>query len=86
MSPGFTWNLVNDLQEMWSLPSMVNAFRAGAIVAVLAGVVGWFMVLRRADLRRAHHRGGRLPGRRGRVLLGVSATSATSGSASARRW
>ena len=26
---------------------MVNAFRAGTIVAVVAGVVGWFMVLRR---------------------------------------
>ena len=26
---------------------MVNAFRAGTIVAVLAGAIGWFMVLRR---------------------------------------
>ncbi|RAG84127.1 metal ABC transporter permease [Streptacidiphilus pinicola] len=31
---------------MWSYPFMVNAFRAGAIVAVVAGAVGWFMVLR----------------------------------------
>ena len=43
----FSWNLVADLQEMWSLPFMLNAFRAGTIVAVLAAVVGWFMVLRR---------------------------------------
>ncbi|MHA6758937.1 metal ABC transporter permease [Streptacidiphilus sp. PAMC 29251] len=32
---------------MWSYPFMVNAFRAGAVVAVVAGAVGWFMVLRR---------------------------------------
>ena len=43
----FTWNLIADIQEMWSLPFMLNAFRAGTIVAVLAAVVGWFMVLRR---------------------------------------
>jgi zinc/manganese transport system permease protein len=46
MTGVFTWNLVADLQEMWSLPFMVNAFRAGTIVAVLAALVGWFMVLR----------------------------------------
>jgi zinc/manganese transport system permease protein len=43
----FTWNLLGDIQDMWSLPFMLNAFRAGTIVAVLAAVVGWFMVLRR---------------------------------------
>jgi zinc/manganese transport system permease protein len=45
--PGFSWNLLADIQDMWSLPFMVNAFRAGTIVAVLAAAVGWFMVLRR---------------------------------------
>jgi zinc/manganese transport system permease protein len=44
---GFSWNLVADIQDMWSLPFMLNAFRAGTVVAVLAAVVGWFMVLRR---------------------------------------
>jgi zinc/manganese transport system permease protein len=43
----FSWNLIGDIQDMWSLPFMLNAFRAGTIVAVLAAVVGWFMVLRR---------------------------------------
>ena len=42
-----SWNLVTDVQQMWQLDSMVNAYRAGTIVAVLAAVVGWFMVLRR---------------------------------------
>jgi zinc/manganese transport system permease protein len=47
MTGTFSWNLLADLQEMWSLAFMVNAFRAGTIVAVLAALVGWFMVLRR---------------------------------------
>jgi zinc/manganese transport system permease protein len=46
-SASFSWNLVADFQQMWSYPFMVNAFRAGAIVAVVCGVVGWFVVLRR---------------------------------------
>ncbi|MDH6708347.1 zinc/manganese transport system permease protein [Kitasatospora sp. MAA19] len=46
-SPVFSWNLLNDFQDMWSYLSMVNAFRAGLVVAVVCAVVGWFMVLRR---------------------------------------
>ncbi|MCW2637770.1 MAG: transporter [Dactylosporangium sp.] len=45
--PTFSWNLLADIQDMWALPFMVNAFRAGTIVAVLAAIIGWFMVLRR---------------------------------------
>ncbi len=47
MSGVFTWNLFADIRDMWSAAFMVNAFRAGTIVAVLAAGVGWFMVLRR---------------------------------------
>jgi zinc/manganese transport system permease protein len=47
MNGTFSWNLLADVQDMWSLPFMVNAFRAGTIVAILAAPVGWFMVLRR---------------------------------------
>jgi zinc/manganese transport system permease protein len=43
----FSWDLLADIQDMWSYPSQVAAFRAGTIVAVLAALVGWFMVLRR---------------------------------------
>lgn len=46
-SPVFSWNLLADFHEMWSYPFMVNAFRAGTIVAVVSAAVGWFMVLRR---------------------------------------
>ena len=43
----FTWNLVHDVTQMFDFHFMVNAFRAGTAVAVVAAAVGWFMVLRR---------------------------------------
>lgn len=42
-----SWDLLADIQDMWAYDYMVNAFRAGSVVAVLAALVGWFMVLRR---------------------------------------
>ncbi len=44
---GVSWNVVSDVQQLFSYPFMVNALEAGTIVAVMAGVTGWFMVLRR---------------------------------------
>jgi zinc/manganese transport system permease protein len=44
---GLSWNPVSDLRQLFSYPFMVNALEAGTIVAVMAGVTGWFMVLRR---------------------------------------
>lgn len=44
---GLSWNLLSDLQQLFSYPFMVNALEAGTVVAVMAGVTGWFMVLRR---------------------------------------
>jgi zinc/manganese transport system permease protein len=44
---GLSWNPVTDVQALFSYPFMVNALEAGTIVAVMAGVTGWFMVLRR---------------------------------------
>jgi zinc/manganese transport system permease protein len=47
MNSQLTWNLMTDVRQMWTYPFMVTALRAGTIVAVLAGVVGWVMVLRK---------------------------------------
>ncbi len=47
MTGVFSWNLLADIRDMWSYPSQVTAFRAATIVAVLAALVGWFMVTRR---------------------------------------
>jgi zinc/manganese transport system permease protein len=44
---GLSWNPISDVHELLSFPFMVNALEAGTIVAVMAGVTGWFMVLRR---------------------------------------
>jgi zinc/manganese transport system permease protein len=43
---GLSWNPLTDLSRLVSFPFMVNALEAGTIVAVMAGVTGWFMVLR----------------------------------------
>jgi len=44
---GLSWNPISDVQQLFSFPFMVNALEAGTIVAVMAGVTGWFMALRR---------------------------------------
>jgi zinc/manganese transport system permease protein len=72
--PRFTWDLVQDVRQVFEFPFMVNAFRAGTIVAVLAGLVGWFMVLRRQSFAGHTLAVVGFPGAAGAVLLGVSAT------------
>jgi zinc/manganese transport system permease protein len=44
---GLSWNPLRDVHELFTYPFMQHALAAGTIVAVMAGVVGWFMVLRR---------------------------------------
>jgi zinc/manganese transport system permease protein len=44
---GLSWNPVHDVHELFTYPFMVHALEAGTIVAVMSGVIGWFMVLRR---------------------------------------
>ena len=44
---GLGWNPVDDLQQLLAYPFMVHALLAGTVVAVLAGVTGWLVVLRR---------------------------------------
>ncbi|HVR04454.1 MAG TPA: metal ABC transporter permease [Solirubrobacteraceae bacterium] len=47
MNPHLTLNLVQDVRELLAYQFMVNALEAAGVVAVMAAVVGWFMVLRR---------------------------------------
>lgn len=47
-TPKPSWNVVHDLHQLFSYPFMRHAFVAGTIVAVLAGVVGYFVVLRQS--------------------------------------
>ncbi|MFY9805761.1 MAG: metal ABC transporter permease [Pseudonocardiaceae bacterium] len=69
-----SWNPIIDLQQMWSFPFMVNAFRAGTIVAVLAAVMGWFVVLRRQTFVGHTLSLIGFPGAAGAVLIGVAAS------------
>jgi zinc/manganese transport system permease protein len=69
----FSWNLINDIRDMWSLPFMLNAFRAGSIVAALAAVTGWFMVLRGQSFAGHTLAVVGFPGASGAVLLGFGA-------------
>jgi zinc/manganese transport system permease protein len=42
-----SWNPASDWNQLTTYPFMVQALEAGTIVAVTAGAIGWFMVLRR---------------------------------------
>jgi len=69
---GFSANLLVDLQQMLQYQFMQHAFEAGTLVAIVAGIVGYFVVLRRSSFA-AHalsHIG--FAGAAGAVLFGVS--------------
>jgi len=66
-----SWNLMDDLRQLLSYQFMVSAFRAGTIVAVTAGVMGWFMVLRRQTFVGHTLAVVGFPGAAGATLLGL---------------
>src|ERR1700733_9791840 len=72
MSSGFSLNLWSDLHTMWQYSFMQHAFEAGTLVAIVAGIVGYFVVLRKLSFA-AHalsHIG--FAGAAGAVLLGLN--------------
>jgi zinc/manganese transport system permease protein len=44
--PTLTWNVARDVSQVLEYHFMLNALLAGSVVAVMAGLVGWVMVLR----------------------------------------
>lgn len=71
-SLSFSLNLWSDFQSMWAYSFMQHAFEAGTVVAIVAGIVGYFVVLRRLAFA-AHalsHIG--FAGAAGAVLAGLS--------------
>jgi zinc/manganese transport system permease protein len=72
---GPTLNPVDDVRRMLALHFMVNAFRAGAVAAVLGAVIGWFMVLRRQSFVGHTLAVVTFPGAAAAIWLGVSATA-----------
>ncbi len=45
-TPQLTWNVIDDVAALFQYPFMVNAYVAGTVVAVVAGAIGYFVVLR----------------------------------------
>jgi zinc/manganese transport system permease protein len=70
---GFSWNLIEDVQLLLSYHFMLNALRAGTIVAVLAGAIGYFMVLRRQSFAGHTLAVIGFPGAAGATWLGLNA-------------
>jgi zinc/manganese transport system permease protein len=70
--PTFSWNLVADWQDIFQYDFMIHAFLAGTIIAILAGAVGYFVVLR--GLAFASHTLANIgfAGAAGAVFLGVN--------------
>lgn len=69
---GPSWNLVADVQNMLSFAFMRNAFVAGTASALVAGLIGYFVVLRASSFA-AHaisHIG--FAGAAGAVLIGIN--------------
>ncbi len=66
---------VSDLNQLTAYPFMVNALEAGTIVAVMAGVVGWFMVLRKQTFAGHTLSVMAFPGATGALLIGLSAAT-----------
>src|ERR1700736_1698712 len=45
-SPQLSWNPLDDLAALFHYEFMIHAFQAGTIVAIVAGAIGYFVVLR----------------------------------------
>ncbi|HEX3620768.1 MAG TPA: metal ABC transporter permease [Acidimicrobiales bacterium] len=68
-----SWNPLDDVRQLFAFHFMVNAFRAGTLVAVAAALIGWFMVLRRQSFAGHTLALVGFPGAAGATLLGVAA-------------
>src|SRR5271157_2132650 len=60
------------LQQMWHYGFMQHAFEAGTIVAVIAGITGYFVVLRRSAFTAHAFSEIGFAGAAGAVLLGIA--------------
>src|ERR1700716_4276103 len=70
-TPQLSWNLLEDVAQLFRYDFMVHAFEAGTIVAIVAGAIGYFVILRGSAFA-AHalsHLG--FAGATGAVVLGV---------------
>jgi zinc/manganese transport system permease protein len=71
-TPGL--NPLRDVGELLEYHFMVNALVAGSVVAVMAGLLGWFMVLRRETFAGHTLAMMALPGAAAAALIAIPAT------------
>ncbi len=70
-NPSFSPDLVYDVRQLFAFPFMVHALEAGTVVAILAAVVGWYMVLRRQAFAGHTLAVMSFPGATGAALAGL---------------
>jgi zinc/manganese transport system permease protein len=75
VNPHLSINPLTDLHQMLVYPFMVHALEAGTIVAVMASVAGWYMVLRRETFAGHTLSLMSFPGASGAALVGLPLTS-----------
>ncbi len=71
MNPQLSLDPVSDVNELLTYPFMVHALEAGTIVALMAAVAGWFMVLRRQSFAGHTLAVMSFPGASGAALAGL---------------
>lgn len=71
LEPTLSWNLAHDVGELVEYHFMVNALLAGSIVAIMAGVVGWLMIVRREAFAGHTLSMMAFPGAAAATLIGV---------------
>jgi zinc/manganese transport system permease protein len=74
VTPSLSLNPLSDVQELVRFQFMVNALWAGAIVAVLAAVAGYLMILRRQAFAGHSLAVMAFPGATGAALVGLPTT------------
>jgi zinc/manganese transport system permease protein len=75
VAPTPSLNPLEDLRQLTQYAFMVHALEAGTVVAVMAGVIGWFMVLRRESFAGHTLSLMAFPGATGALLLGLPASA-----------
>jgi zinc/manganese transport system permease protein len=67
-------NPLTDIRELLTFPFMLHAYEAGTVLAVLAAIVGWYMVLRRQSFAGHTLAVMAFPGASGAALVGLPAS------------
>jgi zinc/manganese transport system permease protein len=74
-TPRPSWNPVHDVHQLFSYAFMRHAFVAGTIVAILAGIVGYFVVIRQSSFAAHGLAEIGFAGASGGIAYGFSAVS-----------